>query len=307
VFSQIFIRRPILATVCSLLVMMAGVVVIPGLPIARFPELAPPSVTVTAIYTGANAQDVESAVTTPLEQAINGVQGLRYMTSSSTNSGFSTITVVFEMGRDQDLAAVEVQNRVNQALARMPVEVRNNGITVTKNTAGFLGGIGVYADDDRYDSLFLSNYIDLYIRDSLQRIEGVGSLFLFGERKYAMRVWIDPETLAGYGLTAGDVVAALREQNDQVAAGAVGQPPADAHQPYEVSVRAEGRLSDVTEFERVVVRAGRDGALVRVGDVGGSSSAPRPTRPTSGSVGGSRSASASSSCRRPTRSTCTSR
>jgi HAE1 family hydrophobic/amphiphilic exporter-1 len=268
VFSQLFIHRPVLATVCSLIIMLAGAVAIPTLPIARFPELTPPSVTVSAFYTGANAQAVESAVTTPLEQAINGVEGMMYMTSSSTNTGFSTITVVFEVGRNADLAAVDVQNRVNQAQGRMPPEVRNNGISVTKNTAGFLGGIGFYSDNDMYDSLFMSNYIDLYIRDAIKRVPGVGNVIIFGERKYAMRLWIDPDRLAGRGLTAGDVVNALREQNVQVAAGSIGEPPAGADQTYQLSVRAEGRLTEVDQFEQVVVKAGADGALVRVRDVG---------------------------------------
>jgi len=268
VFSQIFIRRPVLATVCSLIIMLAGAVAVPTLPIARYPELTPPSVTVSAFYTGANAQAVESAVTTPLEQSINGVEGMMYMTSSSTNTGFATITVVFDIGRDPDLAAVDVQNRVNQAQGRMPVEVRNNGISVTKNTTGFLGGIGFFSDDGTYDSLYMSNYIDLYVRDAIKRIPGVGNVLIFGERKYAMRLWLDPDRLAGRGLTAGDVVNALREQNVQVAAGSVGEPPATADQTYQMSVRAEGRLSEVDQFERVVVKAGSDGALVRVRDVG---------------------------------------
>ena len=266
--SRLFIQRPILATVCSLVIMLAGAVAIPTLPIARFPELTPPSVTVSALYTGANAQAVESAVTTPLEQVINGVERMLYMTSSSTNTGFSSITVVFEVGRDPDLAAVDVQNRVNQAQGRMPTEVRNNGISVTKNTAGFLGAIGFYSDDNRYDSLFMSNYVDLSIRDSLKRIPGVGNVIIFGERKYAMRLWLDPDRLAGRDLTAGDVVAALREQNVQVAAGSIGAPPAAARQTYQLSVRAEGRLTEVSQFEQIVLKAGREGALVRVRDVG---------------------------------------
>src|ERR687894_587862 len=156
-FSNLFIQRPILATVCSLLITLGGAIAIPNLPIARYPELAPPSVTVTAFYTGANAQAVESAVTTPLEQAINGVEGMTYMTSSSTKSGVSTINVTFDVGRDPDLAAIDVQNRVNQALGRMPTDVRTTGITVTKNTAGFLGAMGFFSQDNRYDAQFLSN------------------------------------------------------------------------------------------------------------------------------------------------------
>src|SRR5688500_8965303 len=266
--ADVFIRRPVLSIVCSLLIILAGLVAIPTLPIARFPDLAPPSVTVNAFYTGANAQAVETAVTTPLEQAINGVEGMSYITSASTNSGFSMITVVFEVGRDQDLAAVDVQNRVNQALGRLPPEVRTNGISVQKVSSGFIGGLGFFSKDNRYSSLFISNYIDLYIRDSIKRVPGVADVLVFGERKFAMRLWLDPSKLAARNITASDVVGALREQNVQVAAGALGDAPAPADQNYTISVRAMGRLSEAPEFEDVVVKAGRDGALVRVKDVG---------------------------------------
>ena len=266
--SDVFIRRPILSTVCSLLLILAGAIAIPTLPIARYPELAPPSVSVNAFYTGANAQAVESAVTTPLEQAINGVEGMLYLQSSSTNSGVSSITVTFDVGRNADLAAVDVQNRVNRALGRMPAEVRTNGISVTKNTTGFLMGIGFFSADNRYDAKFISNYLDRYVRDEVRRVPGVGDVLIFGERKFAMRLWLDPTKLASRGLTGGDVVNALREQNVQVAAGSLGDAPAAADQDYQLSVRAMGRLSDVAEFEEVVVKAGRDGALVRVRDIG---------------------------------------
>jgi HAE1 family hydrophobic/amphiphilic exporter-1 len=266
--ADVFIRRPVLSTVCSLLIILAGLVAIPTLPIARFPDLAPPSVTVTAFYTGANAQAVETAVTTPLEQAINGVEGMSYITSTSTNSGFSMITVTFEVGRDQDLAAVDVQNRVNQALGRLPSDVRTNGIQVQKVATGFIGGLGFFSKDNRYSSQFISNYIDLYIRDSIKRVPGVADVIIFGERKFAMRLWLDPTKLAARNITAGDVLNALREQNVQVAAGALGDAPAPVDQEYTISVRAMGRLSEAPEFEDVVVKAGRDGALVRVRDVG---------------------------------------
>jgi HAE1 family hydrophobic/amphiphilic exporter-1 len=193
---------------------------------------------------------------------------MMYMTSSSTNTGASSITVTFEVGRNSDLAAVDVQNRVNAALGRLPTDVRTNGVTVAKTTAGFLGAIGVYAPDNRYDPLFLSNYVDLYIRDALKRVPGVGNVIIFGERKFAMRLWLDPDKLAGRALTASDVVSALREQNVQVAAGAIGDAPAAANQMYQLSVRARGRLSDVAQFEDVVVKAGKDGALIRVKDLG---------------------------------------
>jgi len=268
VFSELFIRRPILSTVCSLLIILAGVISIPTLPIARYPDLTPPAVTVAAFYTGANAQAVESAVTLPLEQTINGVEGMMNIRSTSTNSGFCNITVQFDIGRNGDLAAVDVQNRVNQALGRMPAEVRANGIQVTKNTTGFLGGLGFFSEDNRYDSLFISNYLDQYVRDAIKRVPGVGNVIIFGERKFAMRLWLDPDKLAGRGLTASDVVNALREQNVQVAAGSVGDMPSGPEQLYQISVRAAGRLSEVPEFANVVVKAGKDGALVRVKDVG---------------------------------------
>ncbi len=266
--TDVFIRRPVLATVCSVIITLAGAIAIPTLPIGRYPELAPPTVAVSAFYTGANAQAVESAVTTPLETVINGVEGMTYMTSSSTNSGLAQIAVTFEVGRNPDLAAVDVQNRVNQALGRMPVEVRTNGITVTKGSAGFLGAIGFYTDDNRYDSLFISNYLDRYVRDALKRVPGIANVIIFGERRFAMRLWLDPNKLAGRNLTATDVVNALREQNVQVAAGSVGAQPASADQLFTLSVRAAGRLTEVPEFENIVVKAGKDGALVRVKDIG---------------------------------------
>ena len=267
-FVDTFIRRPILASVCSLVLILAGAVAIPTMPVAQYPSLAPPQVNVTAVYTGANAQEVETAVTTPLEQAINGVEGMLYMTSSSTNSGISTITVTFDVTRDQDVAAVDVQNRVNQTLGRMPAEVRTTGITVQKQSTGFIMAVGVFSKDGAYDSLFLSNYLDVYIKDAVKRVPGVGDVVIFGERKYSMRLWVDPDRLAARGLTAGDVVQALREQNVQVAAGSLGQAPAPSGQMYQLSVRALGRLTEASEFENIILKSGRDGSLVRLKDVG---------------------------------------
>ena len=261
-----FIRRPILASVCSLV--LAGAIAIPTMPIAQYPSLAPPQINVTAVYTGANAQEVETAVTTPLEQAINGVEGMVYMTSSSTNSGVSTITVTFDVTRDQDVAAVEVQNRVNQALGRMPAEVRTNGITVQKQSTGFVMAVGVYAEKGEYDSLFLSNYLDVYVRDALKRVPGVSDVMIFGERKYSMRLWLDPDRLAARDITAADVVGALREQNVQIAAGSIGQAPAPTGQMYQLSVRAVGRLREPAEFDEIIVKTAPGGALVRLKDVG---------------------------------------
>jgi HAE1 family hydrophobic/amphiphilic exporter-1 len=266
-FVDTFIRRPILAAVCSLVIVLAGALAIPSMPIAWYPDVAPPTVSVTAIYTGASAETLETAVTTPLEQAINGVQGMLYMASSSTNSGVSTITLTFDVTRDPDLAAVDVQNRVNQTLGRLPAEVRQLGVTVQKVSQNFVSAGALFAPNREYDSLFMSNYIDIYIKDALKRVPGVADVQIFGERKYSMRVWLDPVRLAARRITAGDVVEALREQNVNVAAGSVGDAPAREGQTYQISVRAAGRLRERSEFENVIVRASTDGTLVRLRDV----------------------------------------
>ncbi|HTM25881.1 MAG TPA: multidrug efflux RND transporter permease subunit [Vicinamibacterales bacterium] len=267
-FVNTFIRRPILASVCSLVIILAGLVAIPTMPIAQFPPLAPPNISVTAVYTGANALEVETAVTTPLEQAINGAEGMLYMTSSSSSSGLSTITVTFDVTRDQDLAQVDVQNRVSTALGRLPTEVRQLGVTVAKQSTGFVLAAGVFSEQGQYDSLFLSNYIDVYVKDAIKRVPGVSDVTIFGERKYSMRLWLDPQRLAARQITADDVNNALRAQNVQVAAGALGQAPAPAGQLYQLSVRVEGRLAEASEFDNIIVKAGSGGSLVRVKDVG---------------------------------------
>ena len=267
-FVDTFIKRPILASVCSLIIVLAGVLAIPNMPIAWYPEVAPPTVSVTAVYTGANAETVETAVTQPLEQAINGVEGMLYMTSSSTNSGVSQITVTFDVTRDPDIAAVDVQNRVNQAIGRLPGEVRQLGITVQKVSQNFVSAGALYSQKGEYDALFVSNYLDVYIKDALKRVPGVADVVVFGERKFSMRVWLDPVRLAARQLTAGDIVNALREQNVNVAAGSVGDSPAREGQTYQISVRAAGRLRESSEFENVIVKTGPDATLVRLRDVG---------------------------------------
>src|ERR1700686_508591 len=250
------------------MIILAGAISIPSLPIAQFPNQAPPQVVVTSVYIGANAQTVESAVTIPLEQAINGVPSMKYITSTSSNSGVSTITVTFDVSRDVDLASVDVQNRVSQALGRLPNEVKNTGIIVNKQASGFVFGAGVYTENGQYDSLFLSNYMDVYVRDALKRVPGVADALIFGERKYAMRLWLDPSKMAQRGLTATNILAALQEQNVQVAAGEIGQPPTPSGQSFQISVRAIGRLSEASEFENIILKTGTDGTLVRVKDVG---------------------------------------
>src|ERR1700723_2451248 len=267
-FVDFFIRRPIFATVCALLIILAGAVTIPTLPVAQFPDLAPPQVGVGAFYNGANARAVETSVTTPLEQAINGVEGMKYMTSSSGNDGSSGITITFDISRNINLAAEDVQNRVKQAPRAMPNEVKTTGITISKSSSNFVFGAGVYSEHGEYDSLFLSNYMDLYVRDALKRVPGVADVQNFGERKYSMRLWLDPLRMAARNLTATDILSALTEQNVQVSAGQVGQPPSRPDQSYQISVRAVGRLVEPSEFENIILKTGTDGNLVRVRDVG---------------------------------------
>lgn len=267
-FVDFFIRRPVFATVCALLIVLAGAVCIPTLPIAQFPNLAPPQVSVSSAYTGASAQTVEAAVTQPLEQQINGAEGMQYITSSSSNDGVSSITATFDLNRDPDLAAVDIQNRVNTAQGRLPNAVKTTGITITKASNNFVFGAGVFSPDGRYTPLFMSNYLDVYVRDTLKRVPGVADVFIFGERRYSMRMWLDPERMASRSLTATDVVSALQEQNVEVAAGQVGQPPIQAGQAFQISVRAIGRLTSPAQFENIILKSNPDGTLVRVKDVG---------------------------------------
>ena len=267
-FVDFFIRRPVFATVCALLIILAGAVVIPTLPVSQFPSLAPPQVSVTSAYVGASAQTVESAVTIPLEQQINGAQGMKYLTSTSTNDGVSSITATFDLDRDPDLAAVDIQNRVNTAQGRLPAAVKATGVTVAKSSQNFVLGAAVYSPDRRYTPLFMSNYLDVYVKDTLKRIPGVADVFIFGERKYSMRLWLDPVRMASRALTATDVVNALQEQNVEVAAGQVGQAPIAAGQQFQISVRAIGRLSEPDQFENIILKTNADGTLVRLKDVG---------------------------------------
>ena len=267
-FVDFFINRPVFATVCALLIILAGAVVIPTLPISQFPTLAPPQVSVNSFYNGASAQTVETAVTIPLEEQINGAEGMKYMTSASGNDGSSSINVTFDLNRDPDLATVDVQNRVNIALGRLPSAVKAIGVTTVKSSENFVFGAAVYSPDGRYDPLFMSNYLDVYVRDALKRVPGVANVEIFGERKYSMRLWLDPERMASRGLTAGDVVSALQEQNVEVAAGQVGQPPIQKDQTFQISVRAIGRLNEVSQFDNIILKTDADGTLVRLKDVG---------------------------------------
>ena len=262
-----FIKRPIFATVCALLIILAGAVSIPGLPISLYPDLAPPQVTVTSNYVGANAQVVESAVTIPLEQQINGVEGMHYITSTSSNDGTSNINVTFRTGYDLNIAAVDVQNRVATAQGRLPQEIKNTGVTITKANPNFVFAAGFYSPDNSLSNQYISNYLDVYVKDALKRIPGVGDVLIFGERKYAMRIWLDPTKLAARQLTAADVVAALQDQNVEIPAGQLGRPPADQKQDFQITLRVVGRLSEPKEFENIILKNAPNG-IVQLKDVG---------------------------------------
>jgi len=249
------------------MIILAGAVCIPNLPVAMYPTLAPPEVSVTTNYVGANADTVEKAVTIPLEEAINGVEGMRYISSSSTNSGTSSITATFTTGYNLDIAAVDVQNRVASVQGRLPSAVNATGISITKSSFNFVFGAGFFTRDGRYSPEFISNYLDVYVKDAIKRVPGVGDVLIFGERKYAMRVWLDPVRLAARGLTATDVVNALVEQNVEIPAGQLGQPPADSTQAFQVPVRVVGRLSSPAEFDNIIVKNSPNG-LVLLKDVG---------------------------------------
>jgi HAE1 family hydrophobic/amphiphilic exporter-1 len=266
-FVNFFIHRPVFATVCALLIILAGAVCIPNLPVAMYPTLSPPTVMVATNYVGANADTVEKAVTIPIEEAINGVEGMRYISSSSTNSGVSTITTTFDTGYDLDIAAVDVQNRVASVQGRLPAAVNATGITISKTNYNFVFGAGFFSRDGRYSSEFISNYLDVYVKDALKRVPGVGDVMIFGERKYAMRIWLDPVRMAARGLTATDVVNALTEQNVEIPAGQLGQPPADSKQAFQVPVRVVGRLTSPAEFDNIIVKNSANG-LVLLKDIG---------------------------------------
>lgn len=264
--SHFFIERPIFASVVSIVFIILGAVSVGRLPIAQYPEIAPPVITVTGQYPGASAEVVASTVVAPLEQQINGVEHMLYVSSNSTADGKFTISVTFDLGTDLDTAQVQVQNRVATATPRLPSDVRNIGVTVNKASPDLMMVIHLYSPDQSRDGLFISNYASISITDVLSRIQGVGSVVVFGGRDYSMRVWLDPDRLQTLALTAGDVISALQRQNVQVAAGVLNQPPIKEQQAFQISVQTLGRLADPDAFGNIVVKQSED-AVVRVKDV----------------------------------------
>ncbi len=265
--SRFFIDRPIFAAVLSIVVFIAGLIAMLTLPVSEYPDVVPPSVVVRAIYPGANPRTLSEAVATPLEEQINGVENMLYMSSTATSDGVLTLTVTFRVGTDVDLAQVQVQNRVSQALPRLPEEVRQLGVTTVKSSPNFIMVVHLVSPDNRYNDVYLRNYGLLQIKDVIGRIPGVGQVQVFGGGDYAMRIWLDPGKVAARGLTASDVVSAIREQNVQVAAGVVGAPPMPVPVDYQLSVNARGRLLDEKEFGDIILKTGENGEITRLRDV----------------------------------------
>ncbi|HLX30362.1 MAG TPA: efflux RND transporter permease subunit [Casimicrobiaceae bacterium] len=265
--SRFFIDRPIFAIVLATFIVLAGLAAMRSLPIAQYPEIAPPVVTVQAVYPGASAQTLEQTVASPIENSINGVPGMIYMSSSSASNGIVQIQVTFDIGTNVDIAAVNVNNRVNEVLPRLPEEVRRQGVTVERGSSSFLQVLAFYSPDGRFNDLFTSNYVNLNVLDDLKRLPGTTNVQIFGAHDYAMRIWLKPDRMAQLHLTPSDVIAAVNEQNAQFAAGKVGQSPAPANQALVYTVTTQGRLTEPSEFAQIIVRANPDGSTVRLGDI----------------------------------------
>lgn len=266
--SRFFIDRPIFASVLSIVITLAGGISLFMLPLAQFPSITPPTVQVTCNYPGASATEVAAAVAAPIEQQVNGVESMMYMSSQCANDGSYNLTVTFHHGINIDLAQVLVQNRVNLAVPLLPEVIRQTGVTTRKRSPDILAGLAINSPDGRYNQLYLSNYALMQIKDELARVPGVGDVFLFGQQDYSMRLWLDPAKLASRNMSASDVVAAIREQNAQVASGSIGQEPMTGRQDYQIPLSTLGRLTEVEEFENIVLKTGRDRRLTRVKDIG---------------------------------------
>src|SRR6266496_6756990 len=266
-FSHFFIRRPIFAGVLSIVMFIIGLIAMWRLPISEYPEVVPPTIVVRATYPGANPKTIAETVASPLEQAVNGVENSLYMFSQSTPDGVMALTITFKLGTDVDKAQVLVQNRVSQALPKLPEEVRRLGVTTVKQSPDLTLVVHLFSPNDRYDEVYLRNYATLQVKDVLARIPGAGDVEVFGSGDYAMRVWLDPDKIAARNLTASDVVGAIREQNVQVAAGAIGQQPVSQPVNFEVQINAKGRLISTEEFGQIIVKTGPNGEKTLLKDV----------------------------------------
>ncbi|MBB1303531.1 multidrug efflux RND transporter permease subunit [Pseudoalteromonas sp. SR44-8] len=266
-FSHFFIQRPIFAAMLSLVILIAGGISLFQLPVSEYPEVVPPTVVVTANYPGANPTVIAQTVATPLEQEINGTENMLYMFSQATSDGRMTLTVTFSLGTDLDRAQVQVQNRVNSALPRLPQEVQRLGVVAEKSSPDLTMVVHLFSPEKTHDTAYLSNYADLYVKDQIARLSGVGDVKLFGGGQYSMRVWLNPDALAARELTAMDVVNALRAQNQQVAAGSLGAQPASTDSQFQILLNVKGRLNSIEEFQQVIIKVGEQGQLTRLSDV----------------------------------------
>ncbi|RUV68970.1 MAG: multidrug efflux RND transporter permease subunit [Mesorhizobium sp.] len=266
-FAHFFVDRPIFAAVLSIVLLIVGGIAYTQLPVAQYPEIAPPTIVVRASYPGADAETVAATVATPIEQEINGVENMLYMSSYSSGDGAMALTITFELGTDLDAAQVLVQNRVAIAEPRLPEEVRRLGVTTAKSSPDLMMVVHMLSPDDSYDQLYVSNYARTRVRDLLLRLDGVGDVIIFGEREYALRIWLDPEKLSAYAMTASDVVEALREQNVQVSGGSIGAPPVAGSSAFQYTVTTQGRFDDARDFRYVIVKNTEDGRLISLEDV----------------------------------------
>jgi multidrug efflux pump subunit AcrB len=266
-FSHFFIDRPIFATVLSVVIVLVGGLALLELPVAQYPNIVPPTIMVTARYPGANPQVLADTVAAPIEQEVNGVEDMLYMSAQCAADGSMTLTITFKLGTDIDKAQVQVQNRVAVAEPKLPEEVRRLGITTAKRSPDITLVVNLISPDGRYDKLYIDNYANLQVKDALARLPGVGNITIFGARDYSMRVWLDPDRVSSRGLTANDVVNAIREQNVQVAAGVLGQQPMVHGVHFQFTVNAQGRLTDEEQFGEIVIKTGEDGQVTRVHDV----------------------------------------
>src|SRR6204780_2996404 len=255
-FSHFFIGRPIFASVLSIVIVLVGLLAVIKLPVAEYPPVVPPTVVVKATYPGANPQVIADTVATPIEEEVNGVEDMLYMSAQCASDGSMTLTITFKIGTDLDKAQVLVQNRVAVAEARLPEEVRRLGVTTAKSSPDITLVVNLFSPDGRYDQVYVSNYAFLQVKDVLARLPGVGSIIIFGARDYSMRIWLDPQKLAARNLTADDVIDAIREQNTQVAAGQIGQPPIGQGVNFQYIVNTQGRLTDENQFADIVIKNG---------------------------------------------------
>ncbi|HLB98112.1 MAG TPA: efflux RND transporter permease subunit, partial [Acetobacteraceae bacterium] len=267
--SKFFIERPVLANVMAIVIVLIGAVALFALPVAEYPNVVPPTISVTASYPGASAKTVMNTVALPIEQQVNGVEHMLYMQSTSASDGTYSLTVTFDIGTDLNFAQVLVQNRVSRAMAQLPTSVQAQGVVVQQKSTAILQIVTLTASDGKYDSLYLSNYATISLVNELARLPGVGNVNVFGVGQYAMRIWLDPQKLYALGLTPSNVIQAIQQQNQQVTGGQIGTPPAPATQDFQYTVNVEGRLSDPAQFGNIIVKAATSngGQIIRVKDI----------------------------------------